>query len=49
LAIEANLEECLGTKVNINPGKKKSIIQIEYYNNEDLERIMNTIKNGYYQ
>lgn len=49
LAIEANLEECLGTKVNINPGKKKSIIQIEYYNDEDLERIMNTIKSGYYK
>lgn len=43
LAIETSLEERLGTKVNINPGKKKGIIQIEYYNNEDLERIMNTI------
>lgn len=47
LDIESNLEECLGTKVNINPGKKKSTIQIEYYNNDDLERIMNTILNGF--
>ncbi len=41
--IESTLEECLGTKVNINPGKKKGVIQIEYYNNDDLERIMDTI------
>lgn len=46
LAIESNLEECLGTKVDISPGKKKSTIQIEYYNNDDLERILNTIIEG---
>lgn len=42
--IEASLEESLGTKVVINPGKKKGIIEIEYYNNEDLERIIQKIK-----
>jgi ParB family transcriptional regulator, chromosome partitioning protein len=43
IEIESNLEECLGTKVNITPGKKKGVIQIEYYNNDDLERIMSKI------
>lgn len=43
LDIESNLEESLGTKVNITPGKKKGIIQIEYYNNDDLQRIMDMI------
>lgn len=40
LDIETELEESLGTKVQIKPGIKKGIIEIEYYSNEDLERIM---------
>lgn len=43
LDIESNLEESLGTKVSITPGKKKGVIQIEYYNNDDLQRIMDMI------
>lgn len=41
--IEAGLEESLGTKVQITPGAKKGIIEIEYYSNEDLERIIDRV------
>jgi ParB family chromosome partitioning protein len=37
--IEANLQESLGTKVQILPGKQKGRIEIEYYTEDDLERI----------
>ena len=37
---ENDLEVLLGSKVQIVPGKKKSKIEIEYYNNEDLERLL---------
>lgn len=43
LEIESELEESLGTKVQINPGAKKGIIEIEYYSNEDLERIIEKV------
>jgi len=43
MEIENGLEESLGTKVQIRPGAKKGIIQIEYYSNEDLERIINRV------
>lgn len=38
--IEDRLKTVLGTKVTINKGNKKSKIEIEYYSNEDLERIL---------
>jgi len=41
--IEEKLEESLGTRVLITQGKKKGVIEIEYYNNDDLERIMERI------
>jgi ParB family chromosome partitioning protein len=41
--IETGLEESLGTKVQIIPGAKKGIIEIEYYSNEDLERIIDRV------
>jgi len=41
--IEEKLEESLGTRVVISPGKKKGKIEIEYYSNEDLERIIEKI------
>lgn len=41
--IEAGLEDSLGTKVQIIPGAKKGIIEIEYYSNEDLERIIDRV------
>ena len=37
---EDRLKILLGTQVKIKPGKLKSKIEIEYYSNEDLERIM---------
>ena len=33
------LNEYLGTKVRIRPGKKKSRIEIEFYSEDDLERL----------
>jgi ParB family chromosome partitioning protein len=38
--LEAQIQEALGTKVKINHGKKRGAIHIEYYSNEDLERIL---------
>ncbi|WP_432406044.1 ParB/RepB/Spo0J family partition protein [Wukongibacter sp. M2B1] len=38
--VEDKLKELLGTKVNIVKGKKKGKIEIEYYSDEDLERIV---------
>ena len=37
------LRELLGTQVKIQPGKKKSRIEIEFYTEEDLERILSLI------
>ena len=34
----------LGTKVKISHGDKKGKIEIEYYGNEDLERLLNIIE-----
>jgi ParB family chromosome partitioning protein len=39
--IENNLSKKLGTKVKIHAGKKKGKIEIEYYSNDDLERLLN--------
>lgn len=41
--IEEMFQEKLGTKVKIVQGKKRSTIHIEYYSNEDLDRIMKTL------
>lgn len=38
--IEERLKHILGTKVTINKGRKKGKIEIEYYSDEDLERII---------
>lgn len=42
---EERLQEVLGTKVNINKGKKKSKIEIEFYSDNDLNRILDIIYN----
>lgn len=44
--LEETLKEVLGTKVNIVVGKKKGKIEIEYYNDDDLERIIGLLKNN---
>ena len=41
--IEESLKTLLGTKVNIVKGKKKGKIEIEYYSDEELERIIEII------
>ncbi len=40
MEIEDNLKKIFGTKVTINKGTKKGKIEIEYYGDEDLERIV---------
>ncbi|MBR7163928.1 MAG: ParB/RepB/Spo0J family partition protein [Clostridia bacterium] len=42
-SIETKLSKSLGTKVKIQNKKNRGKIEIEYYNNEDFERIMNKI------
>jgi ParB family chromosome partitioning protein len=40
LAIEERLQQKLGTHVNVHHGKKKGRIEIEYYGNDDLARLL---------
>lgn len=40
LAVEENLKNILGTKVNIELGTRKGKIEIEYYGREELERLI---------
>ena len=42
--IEKRISEGLGTKVKISHGAKKGKIEIEYYGNTDLERLLNLFK-----
>ena len=44
VSIEKKFESKLGTKVKIVGGKKKGKIEIEYYSEEDLERIGKILK-----
>jgi len=40
VSLEERLRRAFGTQVRILPGKKKGKIEIEYYSDEDLERIL---------
>lgn len=42
--VKENLQKSLGTKVNITQGKRKGKIEIEFYSNEELERILSKIQ-----
>lgn len=42
--IQENLQKMLGTKVQITKGKKKGKIEIEYYSEDELERIIHLIQ-----
>ena len=42
--IEDRFQGFFGTKVKLDQGKRKGKIIIEYNNNEDLERMLNLIK-----
>ena len=44
--LQERLASGLGTKVKISHTKKRGKIEIEYYGNEDLERILNLINIG---
>ncbi|MGE5482266.1 MAG: ParB/RepB/Spo0J family partition protein [Bacteroidota bacterium] len=37
------VQSALGTRVHCRPGKKKGVLEIEYYSQEDLERIVERI------
>jgi len=41
--VEDKLMNVFGTKVNISRGKRKGKIEIEYYNDEDLNNIISMI------
>ncbi len=43
-SVEEKLREKLGTSVLIKPGKKKGRIEIEYYSERDLERILEILE-----
>ncbi len=47
VAIEEELQRLLGTKVRIRPGRKGGRIEIEYYSNEDLGRILSYLRNRF--
>lgn len=38
--VQEQLKQILGTNVNIKQGKKKSRIEIEFYNDDDLTRLV---------
>ena len=44
VATEEELQRLLGTKVRIRPGRKGGRIEIEYYSNEDLGRILSCLR-----
>ena len=41
--IEENIQNILGTKVKIKAGKNKGAIEIEYYSDDDLDRLLSLI------
>lgn len=45
ISLEEELMRSLGTKVNLVPGVKKGKIEIEYYGDEDLDRIIDVLLN----
>lgn len=44
IEFESDLQSVFGTKVNIKHGRKKGKIEIEYYNDDDLSRILHMLK-----
>ena len=43
LEIEDRLKHALGTQVRILPGHKRGRIEIEYYSQDDLERLLSVL------
>ncbi|MGM0598780.1 MAG: ParB/RepB/Spo0J family partition protein [Candidatus Rifleibacteriota bacterium] len=46
-AVEENLQDLLGAKVRIRQGKAKGRIEIEFYNKQDLERVVESMVSMY--
>ena len=46
LQVEAELKDRLGTKVNLRLGAKRGKIEIEYYGREELERLIDVLRNA---
>lgn len=46
-AVEENLQELLGAKVRIRQGKSKGRIEIEFYDKNDLERVVESMVSVY--
>ena len=46
LQVEAELKEHLGTKVNLRLGAKRGKIEIEYYSRDELERLIDLLRNA---
>ena len=42
--IENRLQQLLGTRVRIKHGKKRGVIQIEYYSTDDMNRILDMLQ-----
>jgi ParB family chromosome partitioning protein len=41
--LQNRLQEHLGTRVTIHHGEKRGRIEIEYYGNDDLQRVLNAL------
>lgn len=41
--LEEELQHALGTKVTVHPGKKRGRIEVHYYSNDDLRRLLGII------
>jgi hypothetical protein len=47
--MESELQQLLATKVKVSKRQKRGQIVIEFYSQEDLERIANIIRGGSHQ
>jgi ParB family chromosome partitioning protein len=41
--LQNRLQQHLGTRVTLHHGEKRGRIEIEYYGNDDLQRVLNAI------
>ena len=48
LSLEEDLQRYLGTSVNINRRGSKGKIEIEFYSNDDLDRVLELLRNEGY-
>jgi ParB family chromosome partitioning protein len=41
--LQSRLQEHLGTRVTLHHGEKRGRIEIEYYGNDDLQRVLSAL------